>query len=93
MTLQWLRALEEGFLSEFDRIFLLGEHAHVAAKKLTSISMKQDIVSQSTGSPAEITTDAVFQDEESVVVGMGNMVGLGHSLARYWDRIGESYDL
>ena len=92
-TLQWLRAVEEGFLSEFDRIFLVGEHAGVAFKKMTSVSKGQDFVARTTGSPAEITTDAVFQDEESVVVGMGNMVGLGRSLVQYWDIIGEPYDL
>ncbi len=92
-TLQWIRALEEGFLSEFDRIFLLGEHAGVAFKKITSASKGQDFVARTNGSPEEITSDAVFQDEESVVVGMGNMVGLGHSLVQYWDTIGEPCDL
>ncbi len=92
-TLQWLQALEDGFLSEFDRIFLLGEQAGVVLKKMTSNSKGQDFISRSTGSPLEITMDAVFKDEESVVVGMGNMVGLGHSLVKYWESIGEPYDL
>ena len=35
----------------------------------------------------------VFQDKESVVVGMGNMVGWGRQLVQYWDKIGEPYDL
>jgi len=92
-TLQWLRALEEGFLSEFDRIVLLGEHAGVVFKKIASVSKGQDFITRTSGSPAEITTDAVFQEKESVVVGMGNMVGLGHTLVQYWDTIGESCDL
>lgn len=92
-TLQWLRALEGGFLSEFDRIFLLGEHAGVVLKKIKSVSKGQSFIARTTGSPAEITTDAVFQDEESVVVGMGNMVGFGHKLVQYWDTIGEPNDL
>ncbi len=92
-TLQWLRALEGGFLSEFDRIFLLGEHAGVVLKKIKAVSKGQDFISRTAGSPAEITTDAVFQDEESVVVGMGNMVGFGHKLVQYWDTIGEPCDL
>lgn len=92
-TLQWLRALEGGFLSEFDRIFLLGEHAGVVLKKIKSVSKGQDFIARTAGSPAEITTDAVFQDEESVVVGMGNMAGFGHKLVQYWDTIGEPCDL
>lgn len=92
-TLQWLRALEGGFLSEFDRIFLLGEHAGVVLKKIKSVSKGQDFIARISGSPAEITTDAVFQDEESVVVGMGNMAGFGHKLVQYWDTIGEPCDL
>lgn len=92
-TLQWLRALEEGLLSEFDRIFLLGEHAGVALKKISSASKGQDFVARTNASPEEITSDAVFQDEDSVIVGMGNMVGLGRSLVKYWDTIGEPCDL
>lgn len=92
-TLQWLRALEGGFLSEFDRIFLLGEHAGVVLKKIKPVSKGQDFISRTAGSPAEITMDAIFQDEESVVVGMGNMVGFGHKLVQYWDTIGEPCDL
>ena len=92
-TLQWLRALEGGFLSEFDRIFLLGEHAGVVLKKIKSVSKGQDFIVRTAGSPAEIMRDAVFQDEESVVVGMGNMVGFGHKLVQYWDTIGEPCDL
>jgi len=92
-TLQWIRAFEEGFLSEFDRIFLLGEPAPAAFKKIKAVSKGQDFIIRTAGSPEEITTDAVFKDEESVVVGMGNMVGLGHTLVQYWDKIGEPYDL
>lgn len=92
-TLQWKRALEEGFLSEFDRIFLLGEHAGVVVKRMTTRSQGQKFITRTTGSPAEITKEAVFQDEESVVVGMGNMVGLGRTLVQYWNTIGEHCDL
>ncbi len=92
-TLQWIRALKEGFLSEFDRIFLLGEPAPAAFKKIKSISKGQDFIIRTAGSPAEIMREAVFQDKESVVVGMGNMVGWGHKMVQYWDTIGEPYDL
>ncbi len=92
-TFQWISAIEEGFLSEFDRIFLLGEHAGVAFKKIKSVSKGQDFIIRTAGSPEEITKDAVFQDKESVVVGMGNMVGWGRQLVQYWDTIGEAYDL
>ena len=92
-TMQWIRALKKDFLSEFDRIFLLGEHAGVAFKKNSSASKGQDFVARTSGSPEEITAEAVFQDEDSVVVGMGNMVGLGRRLVKYWETIGESCDL
>ena len=92
-TLQWLQALDKGFLSEFDRIFLLGEHAGVAFKKITSVSKGRDFIARTTGSPAVITRDAVYKNQESVVVGMGNMVGLGRKLVQYWDAVGEPCDL
>ncbi len=62
-------------------------------KKIMSAYKGQDFIARTIGSPAEITADAVFQEKESVVVGMGNMVGLGHKLVQYWDTIGEPYDL
>lgn len=92
-TLQWLRALEGGFLSEFDRIFLLGEHANVVLNKVKSASKGQDFIARTTGSPAEITSDSIFKNQESVIVGIGNMMGLGHELVQYWDTIGEPCDL
>ncbi|MFC2166678.1 poly-gamma-glutamate synthase PgsB [Acidobacteriota bacterium] len=92
-TLQWIQALKEGFLSEFDRIFLLGEHAGVALKKIKAVSKRSDFIALTSGSPAEIMRDVVYKNQESVVVGMGNLIGLGHSLIQYWDTVGERYDL
>ncbi|MCJ7581098.1 MAG: poly-gamma-glutamate synthase PgsB [Candidatus Aminicenantes bacterium] len=92
-TLQWIQAVEKGFLSEFDRVFLMGEHAGVALKKITHVSKEQIFLTRTSDSPSEITRKAVYNDQNSVVVGMGNMMGLGHKLIQYWDSIGDCCDL
>jgi len=92
-TLQWIQALGDGFLSDFNRIIFLGEHANAAFKRIKSVSNGRDFIVRTTGSPAEITREAVYRNQESVLVGMGNMVGLGQSLVQYWDTIGEPCDI
>lgn len=92
-TLQWMHALKKGFLSGFDRIILLGEHAPIIIKKMRSGFGQPEYIALQSGSPADITADAVPQGRESVVVGMGNMGGLGKELIQYWEAIGEPYDL
>lgn len=92
-TFQWCRAMQKGFLSQFDKIALLGEHASVVVKRLKSGFGQPDYIALTDRSPAEITESVVFQDHESVVIGMGNMGGLGKELAQYWETIGEPYDI
>ena len=93
-TLQWLRAIKEGFLSDFDRILFLGDPASRASlKKVKSNSLRQKILAMPPASPEEIMRKALHAEAETVVVGMGNMVGLGRTLVHYWDSLGRSYDL
>ncbi|MCJ7583122.1 MAG: poly-gamma-glutamate synthase PgsB [Candidatus Aminicenantes bacterium] len=92
-TLQWIRAVEKGFLCDFDRVLLMGEHARAALKKIAPVSKEQIFLTRTSDSPSEITRKAVYNDQYSVVVGMGNMMGLGHKLIQYWDSIGDSCDL
>ena len=80
-------------MSEFDRILLLGGHARAALKKIASVSGRQEFITRAAGSPPEITKDAVFEGKGSVVVGMGNIAGLGRTMVQYWDTIGESCEL
>lgn len=92
-TLQWGKALSKGFLNQFDRVILLGRHAPLVKNKLKSGFGMPEIVAKPIESPDEITKDVASETKETVVVGMGNMGGLGQELVAYWETIGEAYDL
>jgi len=88
-TLQWLGATERGFFRGFDRLYFIGAHVH-------SLKVRK-ICRWSEGLAAAITTDepenimnsivaAVAAD--AVLVGMGNMGGMGEKMASYWESIG-----
>lgn len=92
-THQWLRAMQKGFLSDFDRIVLLGSHSHFVKNRLKTGFDQTDFTASPFESPLEILADAVFREEENVVVGMGNMEGIGKEFVFCWEEIGEPYDL
>jgi poly-gamma-glutamate synthase PgsB/CapB len=91
-THQWLRALQKGFLSDFDRVVLLGDHARFVKNRLKTGCGLTDFITSPFRSPLEILADAVFQEEENVVVGMGNMGGIGQEFVNCWEEVGEPYD-
>ena len=92
-TQQWLKAMQQGFLSDFDRIVLLGGHSQIVNDRLKTGSERPHCIARTGKSPFEIMADAVFQEEENVVVGMGNMGGMGSKIVHYWEEVGEPYDL
>lgn len=91
-TVQWQRALNEGHFQLFHRIVLIGGHAHALKRRLKLA--KQSIVSlNKEKSPQKIMAKlSAMEQEEIVLVGMGNMGGAGQELVTYWERIGRPYD-
>ena len=91
-TLQWLKALEEGAFSEFQKIFFIGDHARALKSKL-KFSGKAELFVFKPQSPQKIMEEiSEIVKEEAVLVGMGNMGGAGKELVMYWEKIGKSYD-
>jgi poly-gamma-glutamate synthase PgsB/CapB len=94
-TLQWLNALKEGSFSEFQRVVFIGGHAHALNRKIKKKP------SWGAGIPLAVITDkqpakimlklSSVVNEDAVIVGMGNMGGLGKELIEYWEKIGSSY--
>lgn len=92
-TLQWLEAMNEGAFSEFHRFVFVGEHAPAFKKRLKLIDKTEFYVLKKRD-PEEIMAQLqVIENEEAVLVGMGNMGGIGESLVDYWDNIGKRYDI
>jgi poly-gamma-glutamate synthase PgsB/CapB len=93
-TLQWIRSAGDGFFRDFENVAVLGSPAFAAGQRLKKI-MGPDFRKFSFFAhpkPAElmdlVTASAAH---EPVVIGLGNIVGHGERLVRYWDEIGRPY--
>jgi len=92
-TLQWLKALKENTFPEFSKFYLFGFHAHAFKRKL-GLSDKASLIVIKEQTPGKII-EQILKDEkgETVLVGMGNMGGMGKELVFHWENIGKPYDL
>ncbi len=91
-TLQWLKALKEGAFPEVRKFFFIGEHAH-ALKSRLKLPEKTELCVSKPHIPQKIMEEIAEKvDAEAVLIGMGNMGGLGKELVGYWDNIGKPYD-
>lgn len=92
-TLQWLHALQEEDAFIFDRLVLVGEHAPVLGKRLKR-RLKATVTVLKEKRPEELTARLFGLEEEvAVVIGMGNMGGMGQRLVDHWERMGTRHDL
>jgi hypothetical protein len=94
-TLQWIRAAGEGFFRDFARVVLLGRPARAALKKIRkSPPLGGTAFSVDDGSSPEVLMDRVVSavPDEPLVVGLGNIVGPGERLVRFWDEKGMPHD-
>ena len=93
-TMQWVRAAEDGFFADFERVAVLGVPAWAALiklrRKLGSGSGK--FFRPSDPAPETIVNRlASAAKRESVVIGLGNIVGEGERIIRYWEEKGTSH--
>ena len=88
-TLQWLEAAESGFFRGFDRVYFIGAHVH--SLKVRKICRSSDVraAAIAIGEPEKIMNSIVAAVAgEAVLVGMGNMGGMGEKMVNYWESIG-----
>lgn len=92
-TLQWFEALKEGVFPEFKRLFFIGDHTH-ALKRRLKLRGNAELFVLKEKSP-EIVMEKISRivKGEAVLVGMGNMGGIGREIVNYWERVGKPYDL
>jgi poly-gamma-glutamate synthase PgsB/CapB len=92
-TRQWVDALDNGFFSEFDKVYLAG--AHLRALEIRKRRNMFRFLDTLPGrSPRFIMGRLAAEGREgAVLVGMGNMVGLGADLVEHWERIGRPHAL
>lgn len=90
-TLQWVRAAGEGFFRDFERVAVLGGPARAAARRFRR-ALGPDIRKFSfvpNPRPAELMERLVGPAGPSpVLVGLGNIGGVGEAVIRYWQDVG-----
>ena len=94
-TLQWVRAAADGFFFGFAHVVLAGPSAAAALRLFRKAAGPgRTGVSRFAGSSPAALMDHVLSlaPGEPVVVGLGNIVGLGEKVVRYWEERGEPDD-
>ena len=93
-TLQWVRAAAEGFFGDFAGVFLAGPPARAALRRIRrrTPADRPVFALAPAGSPEDIMSGLLSSiTAEPVVAGLGNFVGLGDEIGRYWDLRGTAY--
>ncbi len=92
-TLQWVEALNQGFFSEFAALYVVG--AHTGSRRWRRPSIAPPAVRPLRETSVEPLMAAIIRThrEGAVLVGLGNMGGLGRSLVEYWEKIGRPHAL
>jgi poly-gamma-glutamate synthase PgsB/CapB len=92
-TIQWLKALKNASAFPFDALVFIGEHARAMKARLEKHT-QAEIHTFHTKKPEKLMTQIfLISGEEAVLIGMGNMGGMGQVLVDYWDQRGKPHDL
>lgn len=89
-SLQWLRALENGFFKGFEKLIFIGDHAHALGRKRKWSGPAGPNIFALPGKDPQKIMGRLFagESEDAVFIGLGNMGGLGGELVDHWARIG-----
>lgn len=92
-TGQWIKAFEDGFFHDFQRLVFIGAHSQaICRKKKFKFSPQIEVSAISAKNPKKIMERlSAMEREEVILIGMGNMGGLGRALLEYWEEIGKPY--
>jgi poly-gamma-glutamate synthase PgsB/CapB len=90
-TRQWLAAHRQGFFSGFARVYIVGAHVH-ALRLRKKIDGPPLLTPLGNHTPASLMGRiAADSGEAGVIVGLGNIGGLGAEIVAHWEAIGRPY--
>jgi len=89
-TRRWLSALRSGFFSGFDRVVFIGEQAPALGRLRFARTPDVPGVDAIPGRTAAKVMSALWpmSGEDTVVVGAGNIAGVGRELVELWEKEG-----
>lgn len=87
-SLQWINELNKETFSEFKKIYTVGAHARVVKRKLRKTwGEKLEVLKEK--DPQRIMDHFKTEKDGVILVGMGNIGGIGGRLVAYWKKVGK----
>lgn len=85
-SVQWLRAMEGGFLDRFDHLYVQGFHASAFRRSMNRRGRAEGITVLSRLDPESLMARILSEagGKTVVVFGFGNFGGMGETLVRHW---------
>jgi hypothetical protein len=90
-TRQWVEAIDGDFFAGFQKIYLTGAHIHALEFKKRAEGSPRLVPLGGRSAPTIMDHIAAGESESRVLVGMGNVGGLGAALVEHWEAIGRTY--
>jgi poly-gamma-glutamate synthase PgsB/CapB len=90
-TWQWIEAIKSSQFAGIDRYLVTGRHAALFKRKTQNRQEALDVQVLKKNSVNEVLAALSSADSGSLVVGMGNLGGLGEALVRYCQDKGTPY--
>jgi poly-gamma-glutamate synthase PgsB/CapB len=94
-TLQWAKAMAEGLLNRFSRLYVRGLHAAAFKRRLRRSDGAERVEVLRHAGPARVTETVLsgIQELGGVVFGFGNIGGKdgGGDLVKHWELVGEPF--
>jgi poly-gamma-glutamate synthase PgsB/CapB len=94
-TLQWVKALREGFLQRFSHLYVMGLHARALQRRLKRFDAGPPVHVVEAAKPAITTRKllSVIRDGGGIVFGFGNIAGAGEELIAHWNSAADPIEL
>ena len=92
-TLQWVEALGSGGLDRFGRLLVTGLHARALRHRLRKGPGAGKIEILKPARPAVVMEKVIEGGPGSFLFGFGNIGGMGETLVRHWDQVGEPHGI
>lgn len=89
-SLQWFKSVEDGFFDDFQRLVFIGDHARALGRRRKWAKRSKPEISVLPGQNPQKIMDRLFDCEsgDALLIGLGNIGGLGGRLVDYWAKIG-----
>ena len=93
-TFQWMSAFKDNLFPEFQKIIFLGDQAELLKRRLERNTKKPEYEAFRYKNAKKLMARILEKEKKNcVLVGLGNIKGIGIDILDHWDTIGKRHDL